>query len=262
MSDGREMHPVPGASVPSGERPPTGSPRRNARGPRKRFPPASPRWRPPRSWPLGGRAVPRPRRSRWPRNPGRAPGTCAARRGRGTCSAGPRMPGPSWPRIHQAGGTRVEPVHDAGAERAAGRRERDSHPEQPVHERPAAPAGGGMRHEPAGLHDHDGEVLVLVPDAERAALQPRGTRHARSRSSRVAPQEAEGLLSWLTVARRTFPAAIARCTSALASPVIRARTASNLPSSAASVRFTEGPVSTRAAPSAPGTPPMRARPRR
>ena len=44
-----------------------------------------------------------------------------------------------------------------------------SHPEQAVHERPAAPAGGGMRHEAGGLHDHE-EVVVLVADRHGRAL--------------------------------------------------------------------------------------------
>ena len=71
---------------------------------------------------------------------------------------------------HQARGPRIEPVHDAGTKGAAGRGERDPHPDQAVHQRPGESPRRGMGGQ-AGRLAHHQERRVAVPDLDGRALR-------------------------------------------------------------------------------------------
>ena len=145
------------------------------------------RSRPRRSWTRAGRAARPPRRRRSRRRPGRARGRRARTAWSWNMLAQRRVRRVRLRHDEQSGGAGIEPVHDAGPERAAGRRERDAHPEQPVHERPAAPAGGGMRHEPRRLRHRRRDARPRTGSA-RAAPRGRAAHRLRSRSSVARPR--------------------------------------------------------------------------
>src|SRR5439155_17923410 len=66
----------------------------------------------------------------------------------------------------QAARSGVKSMNDPGPQVASSGSERDPHAEQPVDERAARSAGGGVGHEPAGLRD-DEQMSVLEHDADR-----------------------------------------------------------------------------------------------
>ena len=87
----------------------------------------------------------------------------------------------------QAARVAIEPVHDAGPQLVADRRDLREAREQPVHERAVGVAGARM-HDEAGRLGDDDHVVVGVAHvdrdarvADRAARRPRARRAARSR---------------------------------------------------------------------------------
>src|SRR2546430_7537661 len=66
----------------------------------------------------------------------------------------------------QAARSGVQSMNDPGPQFASSGSERDPHAEQPVDERAAPSAGGGMGHEPAWLRD-DEQMSVLEHDGDR-----------------------------------------------------------------------------------------------
>ena len=187
------------------------------------------------TWPPVAPAARRPRTRRAPRSPAPGRGTGGRPRAGGTAHGGSRRPRPSsrpraGPRSPRRGDGR-SPVAAARPPARAG-----PHPEQPVHERPAAPADRGVRHEARGLRDHD-EMLVLVADRDRRPSAGSGPSARASTSSR-SPPSSRNDFGRGSPSTRTRPAAIARCTSALGRPDRRATTASSRPSSASNVGVT------------------------
>ena len=196
-----------------------------------------------------------PRKRRGPRRPGRVRGMRAARCGRGTCSATPRTPGPSSP-PHQSGGAGIEPVHDPGPERAAGRSERDPIPSTGSRASRRA-AGGGCVTTPAGF-----TITTRCSSSYRIGTEgPSGAIGASPSISIVSRSPHGGGTTWTVAPRRRAPS-LRRSLAArprAPRPVIVATTASSRPSSASSVSLTTAPPSSRAAPSrplaVPGVPP-------